>query len=322
MFFASISFLSPFFCRIFSLGVLCLLSWTNFQPQCDICNDKLPLGYVDQNYNSCSEVRAAFGESTFGSFCLNGNWRSMDLCERSCADIGAINRTCCPCITGTQNEVNTYCADTGEDDPNRLCCSGNDACSNWDVNAIATVCPGSCNFAGDCRQLADGVIIDINSCNSNSSDPNDSSCANIEGSIGSESCNGPRACSSSTASYIRCESCNGEGACRDVSGSIGLGSCNAQVACNAAAVVGGSSCNALNACSSSDIIGDGACNSTSACDGAICAGDGQSSCSPGGVCGEDCPSEAPSLIPSESPSVMPSSEPSDQPSKNPSPPPV
>ena len=284
----------------------------------------------------------------------------MNLCERSCADIGAINRTCCSCITGTENEVNVFCADTGGDDPNRLCCSGTDACSNWDVNAIATVCPGSCNFAGDCRGLADGVIVDVNSCNSNSTNINDASCTNIEGSIGSNSCNGFRACSGSTASYVRCESCNGQGACRNVSGPVGLGSCNGQSACfgaaivgdnscnefsacnNVAEIVGDNSCNGNQACSSSSIIGNGACNDTEACDGAICAGDGQSRCEPMQVCGADCPSampsissmpsvslmpsadpsEAPSLIPSESPSVMPSDQPSDQPSKNPSPPPT
>ena len=218
-------------------------------------------------------------------------------------------------------DVQSQCAAAGLIDLDRACCNGTDACTGWDGNA--TICSGSCNGLNDCQGLGENVTIDINSCTTDMVTSGlAEACANITGNIGSNSCNGARACANALPSggYILCDSCNDAGACPAVDGPIGMGSCNGQNACRLAGIVGDGSCNATRACNSSFLIGDGACNGIEACDGAICAGDGQDSCEPGEVCGEDCPSAMPSIssMPSADPSSVPSSMPSSEPSSNPS----
>jgi hypothetical protein len=173
--------------------------------------------------------------------------------------------------------------------------SGNAFCSFESNGSNVVIGHGSCNVAGACFVLGNGIRIGNNSCNG------DTACAEVGelgGStvIGNSSCNGDFACDGAGyqgSSDIRNDSCNGPatdrfgdpvGVCTGVgafggSGRIGNGSCNdGAAACLFAAggpsgsfVVGNNSCSGLEACTFGGqdggigVIGNNSCNADFSC---------------------------------------------------------
>lgn len=121
--------------------------------------------------------------------------------------------------TGNSITLGTYCLDNN-------CCSGTDACSNWNTSSTYEICPNSCDGIRSCRAIA-----------------RDSSSATVK--VGSDACKGYHACitiardSSSATVEVQMNACDGDNACSNIA-LKGTGSATVEVQMNA--------CKGLHAC--------------------------------------------------------------------------